>query len=119
MTYDVIALTQQMPDVRTLLDGLSAAGDDLRLDVPEHGGVIQLFDDEGGPLLSVEAPVLVQVPGEAERLLGPSAAGLRPPLWWVEARAAERQGAPELARVFADALVNKLGGVVWVAEDQP
>ncbi|XVQ12479.1 hypothetical protein ACQP1W_07950 [Spirillospora sp. CA-255316] len=113
MTFDVIVLTREMPDTVALLDGLGAAGEELRVDLPDHAGVIQLCDDIGGTLLSVEAPILIQVPGEAERLLGERAAGLAPPLWWVEVRAAEREGADELARRFAGALVQRLGGLVW------
>ncbi|MFC5744042.1 hypothetical protein [Actinomadura rugatobispora] len=113
MTFDVIVLTQKMPDTVAVLDGLGAAGDELRVDLPDHDGVIQLCDDTGGTLLSVEAPILIQVPDEAERLLGERSAGLEPPLWRVEVRAAERDGADEIARRFAEALVQRLGGMVW------
>lgn len=117
VTYDVVALIREPPDQRAVLDALGAVGEELLVDVLEHGGVIQLCDAEGGTLLSIEEPVLIQVRGEAERLLGPVAAGLDPPLWWVEARAAERDGARDRARVFAGALVAGLGGVVWDPEE--
>lgn len=88
MTKDVIALTPKMPDVGTLLAGLHAGGPDLGVATDADGAVIQLCGPGGRPLVSIEAPILVHTPGEAERLLGarpkdvPSA-----PLWWTEARA--------------------------------
>ncbi len=130
MTKDVIALTERMPDAKSVLAGLLAGGPDLRVDSTGDGAVIQLCDAEGRPLVAIEAPILVQVPGEAERLLGPAdeaseateaaeasetteASGYGPK-WWMEARATT--GVPEaerLAGAFAARLTMLLGGRVW------
>lgn len=85
MTKDMIALTPRMPDPATVLAGLLAGGPDRLLGTGAEGAVIQLCDAQGRPLVSVEAPLLIQVEGEAERLLG--AEPPRVPYWWTEARA--------------------------------
>ncbi|MBO2465253.1 hypothetical protein [Actinomadura violacea] len=116
MTYDVVALTHEPPDARTLLDALRAEGSGLEVDAPEHGNVLQVLDEDGAPLLAVEASIPIRVEGEAQRLLGPFAAGLPAPVWWTEVRAAERPAAVELADAFADALIERLGGRRWSSE---
>ncbi|WP_405921185.1 DUF6177 family protein [Streptomyces sp. NBC_00122] len=115
MTKDVIALTERMPDALSVLAGLLAGGPDLRVDTTGEGAVVQLCDAEGRPLVSIEVPLLLQVPGEAARLLGP---GAEPsgdgPAWWIEARAAV--GVPqaeELAGAFAARMTMLLGGRVY------
>ncbi|MFF3428618.1 DUF6177 family protein [Streptomyces sp. NPDC002602] len=115
MTKDVIALTERMPDALAVLAGLLAGGPDLRVETAGEGAVVQLCDAEGRPLVSIEAPLLLQVPGEAARLLGPDAepAGAGP-AWWIEARATT--GVPQaeqLAGAFAARLTMLLGGRVW------
>ncbi|MFF1450667.1 DUF6177 family protein [Streptomyces sp. NPDC058274] len=114
MTKDVIALTPKMPDLRTLLAGLYAGGPDLGVNTLADGAVIQLCAPDGRPLVSVEAPVLVQVPGEAFRLLG---SDVPVPFWWTEARAstAVAEGG-RLAGSFAGRLATVLGGAVWPPE---
>ncbi len=116
MTKDAIALTPRMPDIRTIAGALLAAGPELRLQSLADGAVIQLCDDAGRPLLSVEAPVLIDVPGETRRLLGPEA-DERTPLWWTEARAstAVPQG-ERLAAAFAGHLARHLDGTTWPPE---
>ncbi|MCZ9338255.1 hypothetical protein NGM37_10750, partial [Streptomyces sp. TRM76130] len=112
MTKDVIALTPSMPDVRTLLAGLYAGGPDLRVGTTADGAVVQLCAPDGRPLVSVEVPLLVQVPGEAARLLG----GAAPdgPVWWTEVRASTAVAeADRLAGSFAGRLTTVLGGTVW------
>ncbi|MFD5073213.1 DUF6177 family protein [Streptomyces sp. NPDC058371] len=114
MTKDVIALTPKMPDLRTLVAGLYAGGPDLGVNTLADGAVIQLCAPDGRPLVSVEAPVLVQVPGEALRLLG---SDVPVPFWWTEARAstAVAEGG-RLAGSFAGRLATVLGGTVWPPE---
>jgi hypothetical protein len=98
---------------------LAAAGEDLLVLPVADGAVLQLCDQPDGgtvrALLTVEEPVLVPVPGEVARLLGEEAASqVATPLWWLEVRAAaEPEGAVVLARRFAEALRQRLGGVVW------
>ncbi|GAA3235239.1 DUF6177 family protein [Streptomyces lavendulae] len=115
MTKDVIALTERMPDAVSVLAGLLAGGPDLRVETTGEGAVVQLCDAEGRPLVSIEVPLLLQVPGEAGRLLGPGAVPSGDgPAWWIEARAAV--GVPlaeQLAGAFAARLTMLLGGRVW------
>jgi hypothetical protein len=114
MTYDVVAVVATMPDVRAILAGMAAAGEDLLVGETADGGIIELFDESGNPIVSIEVPVLIQVAGEVERLLGVREA--RVPIWWVEARATARDGADVVARAFADELVRRLGGTVWTSD---
>ncbi|MDO0937150.1 DUF6177 family protein [Streptomyces sp. DG2A-72] len=114
MTKDVIALTPKMPDLRTLLAGLYAGGPDLGVNTLADGAVIQLCAPDGRPLVSVEAPILVQVPGETARLLDHPVDG---PVWWTEARASTAVAeAGRLAGSFAGRLATVLGGTVWPPE---
>ncbi|WP_125263289.1 DUF6177 family protein [Streptomyces alboflavus] len=114
MTKDVIALTYKMPDAPALLAGLHAGGPDLDVDTAHDGAVIQLRAAGSRPLVSVEAPLFVQVPGEAQRLLGPDAPVPDVPFWWTEARATT--AVPEtdrLAGSLCGRLSTLLGGTVW------
>ncbi|MGW2085599.1 DUF6177 family protein [Streptomyces sp. NPDC001880] len=116
MTQDVIALTPQMPDTKTLLAGLHAGGPDLRVNRTGGGSVVQLCTASGQALVSLEAPRYVQVPGEVARLLG-SAVGAESPVWWTEARATSAvEGAARLAGSVAGRLVAVHGGDVWPHE---
>ncbi|WP_028800830.1 DUF6177 family protein [Streptomyces sp. 142MFCol3.1] len=111
MTKDVIALTPKMPDTWALLAGLYAGGPGLDVSATADGAVIQLCGHGGRPLVSVEAPVLVQVPGEARRLLG---IDVPVPFWWTEARAST--AVPEAARLAGSVcgrLNALLGGTTW------
>ncbi|GGV66251.1 DUF6177 family protein [Streptomyces massasporeus] len=115
MTKDVIALTPEMPDLPTLLAGLYAGGPDLGVNTTADGAVVQLCGPDGRPLVSVEAPILVQVPGETFRLLGHTVAD--GPVWWTEARASTAVAeAARLAGSFAGRLATVLGGTVWPPE---
>ncbi|WP_327723921.1 DUF6177 family protein [Streptomyces europaeiscabiei] len=114
MTKDVIALTPKMPDTRTLLAGLFAGGPDLGLASTGDGGVLQLCTGGGRPLVSVEAPLLIHIPGEVERLLGSDVSAPPPPYWWTEARAlAAVPEAEPLADSVCGRLTTLLGGTVW------
>ncbi|MEU1001721.1 DUF6177 family protein [Streptomyces tibetensis] len=115
MTKDVIALTPKMPDLPTLLAGLYAGGPDLGLNTTADGAVVQLCAPDGRPLVSVETPILIQVPGEATRLLEHAVED--GPVWWTEARASTAVAEAErLAGSFAGRLATVLGGTVWPPE---
>lgn len=117
MTKDVIALTNQLPDARTLAAALLSGGPDLRLQTLGEGAVVQLTDDEGHPLVSIETPMLLAVPHEAQRLLGVQADQLGESVWWTEVRATvATEQAQRLAGVAAGRLVAVLGGVLWPSE---
>ncbi|MGW6023339.1 DUF6177 family protein [Streptomyces sp. NPDC055099] len=117
MTKDVIALTPKMPDINTLLAGLFAGGPGLGVDSLADGAVVQLCAPGGRPLVSVEAPLLIQVPGEAQRLLGDAVSAPDGPFWWTEARASTAvEEGERLAGSFAGRLAAVLGGTVWPPE---
>ncbi|MFF4588705.1 DUF6177 family protein [Streptomyces sp. NPDC001388] len=114
MTEDVIALTPKMPDQASLLAALHAGGPDLELTATDDGAAIHLRTAAGRPMVSVEAPLLVHVPGEAERLLGAETAAPQAPYWWTEVRAST--AAPEaepLAGSVCGRLTMLLGGTTW------
>lgn len=112
MTKDVIALTPRMPDPWAVLAGLLSGGPDKLVGTRGAGAVIQLCDAQGRPLVSVEAPLLVSVEGEAERLLGATAPPA--PYWWTEARATTGVAeAEQLAGAFATRLAALVGGSAW------
>ncbi|TQK44364.1 hypothetical protein FBY35_5867 [Streptomyces sp. SLBN-118] len=115
MTKDVIALTPRMPDTWALLAGLYAGGPDLDVTATADGAVIQLCGHGGRPVVSVEAPVLVQVPGEIARLLGTeAAAAVDTPVWWTETRASTAvPEAERLAGSVVGRLTALLGGASW------
>ncbi|MFJ9715084.1 DUF6177 family protein [Streptomyces sp. NPDC101213] len=111
MTKDVIALTPRMPDTWALLAGLYAGGPGAGVSAASEGAVLRLCAPDGRPLVSVEAPLLVQVPGEAERLLGRD---VPVPFWWTEARASGAvPGAERLAGSVCGRLALLLGGTTW------
>ncbi|GAA3827835.1 hypothetical protein GCM10022403_071300 [Streptomyces coacervatus] len=114
MTKDVIALTPKMPDTRSLLAALHAGGPDLNLTATDDSAVTQLCTAAGRPLVSIESPLLVHVPGEAERLLGPQLAAPEPPFWWTETRASTAVPEAEaLAGSVCGRLTTLLGGTSW------
>ncbi|MGI5135448.1 DUF6177 family protein [Streptomyces sp. CA-106110] len=114
MTKDVIALTPKMPDTRSLLAGLFAGGPNLGLTATGDGAILQLCTHHGRPLVSVEAPILIHVSGEAERLLGASVSAPPLPYWWTETRASTAlPEAEHLANSVCGRLTTLLGGAVW------
>ncbi|TCC07648.1 hypothetical protein [Kribbella soli] len=115
MTYDLVALVDEPPSTEDLLAGLAAAGEELGVRAVSEGAVIQLCDDEDQPLVSIELPLLIQVPGEVERMLGTAVGSVTTPAWWVEIRATARDGAREFAERYATTLINRLGGQVWTS----
>jgi hypothetical protein len=114
MSCDIVVLARNEPDVPTVVDGMLAFGEQVRARELD-GGVTHLYDSEDRLLVSIEAPVLVNVPGEVERMLGSGPIGL--PVWWVDVRAAaDPPDAERVARRFADDLSRWKGGVVWTGE---
>jgi hypothetical protein len=116
MTYDLVALVDGRPSSDDVLAGLAAAGEELGVRAVSGGAVVQLCDDDNQPLVSVELPLLIQVPGEVERMLGEAVGSVDTPAWWVEIRATAQDGARELAERYAHTLIDRLGGKVWTSE---
>jgi hypothetical protein len=119
VSYDVVALIDGRPSYQDVLAGMVAAGTDWLVRDVSDGAILQLCDPQGRPLASLEAPILIQVPGEVERLLGPELADVEIPVWWMEVRATPQDGAPELADRYAATLVERLGGRVWKPAPPP
>jgi hypothetical protein len=113
VTFDAIALCRDHPDTAAVVTALLAAGPDLLLDTVEPAGLLQLRHPDGRLLLTTEGVRLVQVPGEARRLLGITAP-VPEPGWWVESRApGHDREAEEVVRRFTRTLVQTAGGVLW------
>lgn len=111
----MVVLVRQAPDEEAVAGALVAAGEELLVTGFGDGGVLRLSEPDGGRVLvSVDAPMLVETPGELERLLGPEVAHLEPPVWWIEVRASEEpDGAEVPALRFAAELSLRLDGEVW------
>jgi len=103
------------PSSEDVLAGLAVAGEELGVRAVSGGAVIQLCGEDHLPLVSVELPLLIQVPGEVERMLGTSVGTVETPAWWVEIRATARDGAREVAEQYANTLISRLGGKVWTS----
>lgn len=116
MTYDLVALVDGRPSSDDVLAGLAAAGEELGVRAVSGGAVVQLCGEDNLPLVSIELPLLIQVPGEVERMLGTTVGTVDTPAWWVEIRATARDGAREVAQQYATTLINRLGGKVWTSE---
>lgn len=113
MTFDIVALCREQPDIAVVLAALREAGPELKVHMIEETQLIQLYHPAGRLLLTTEGARLVQVPGEARRLLGITDE-VPDPLWWVECRSpgADRD-AEQVARRFTHALVAQTGGMSW------
>lgn len=112
MTFDAVALCRDQPVPAVMLSAFLAAGEHLRVDTMDSTRLIQLrHPDDGRLLMTTEGARLIQVPGEAQRLLG---IDVPHPVWWVETRAPDHDPEAETAaRRFTHALVSALGGVAW------
>lgn len=111
MTHDAIALTRRRPEQMHLLAALMAAGPEGTVEERTDGALLRLSDTGGLPLATLETPVLLQVPGETQRLLDVPADG---PLWWTEVRAASATPeAGRLAAAMAGRVAALLDGAVW------
>lgn len=115
MTFDIVALCREQPDMAVVLAALREAGPKLKVHTIEEAQLIQLYHPDGRLLLTTEGARLVQVPGEARRLLGITDE-VPDPLWWVESRSpgADRD-AEQVARRFTHALVAQTGGISWAS----
>ncbi|GAA2615760.1 hypothetical protein SMC26_09820 [Actinomadura fulvescens] len=132
MSCDLVVLARRQPDVHAVIDGMVALGEAVHIRGGDPKPTL-LFDADRRLLVSIEDPVLVAVPGEVGRLLGPEFGARAPaPVWWVDVRVvADLPDAQRVARKFAEALVHWVGGTVypdgapeaqvrsWKATDQP
>jgi hypothetical protein len=109
MTADLVVLSQSVPDSAAILTTLAAVAPELRVDTSIES-VLQLRDEHGRLVVSVEAPSTIAVAGEAERLLGCSApSASSAPYFWTELRSIQRPG---VAAVLAQSLAAQFLGIV-------
>lgn len=112
MSSDAVAVLALAPDAAMTIAALHATVPALSVE-QQADGALHLFDEGGRRWFTAEAPVLVQVEGEDDRLLG-AGPPLPCPGWWVEVRAdAAVPGAVEAARGFARALAQLGEGGFW------
>lgn len=118
MTYNVVALTEELPHARSVIRALESAHPDFTIRGANKASVVRLRDEEGHPFVSVEMPQTVEATTDVRRLLGDAAADhLTHNTWWVEVRApANNPRALEAAHRFAATLVEHHGGHVWPSE---
>ena len=118
MTYNVVALTEELPHARSVIRALRSAHPDYTIRGAKRASVIRLRDEAGRPFVSVETPQAVEATTDVRRLLGDQAATrLTHNTWWVEVRAPA--GSPRAAKAahrFAATLVEHHGGHVWPTE---
>ncbi|GAA2590188.1 hypothetical protein SMC26_20285 [Actinomadura fulvescens] len=110
MSRDFVVLTTDHPHLPLLLERAELpSGWGLETETQVSGA--QLFDENGRMLVVIRDPFLVEVPGEAERLLG---VPVPTPVWWVEMRAtAGSTLAAEVAGHCANVMAELYGGTVW------
>ncbi|MGY1773874.1 hypothetical protein [Blastococcus sp. SYSU D00813] len=114
MSADAVAVLAAVPDEARVVAALAHAVPALSVE-QDGDGALHLSGGDGRYWFTVDAPVLVRVEGEADRLLG-SGPPVPCPGWWVEVRADPRvPGAPEAAREFARALAQLGEGTLWAS----
>lgn len=112
MTYDLVVLCEPIDDAEVIVDGMVAAGEDLKFHFnPPGAGVVQLWDESDTERVLTIEELTVTVPGEAERLLGMTDVPV--PATWVEVRAERKPHAIEAAHRCADEIARLTGGRVW------
>jgi hypothetical protein len=112
VTSDAVAVCALAPDEAMTIAALATAAPSLNVEQgPDNA--LHLYDDDGRWWCTVDPPVLVQVEGEADRLLG-SGPPVPCPGWWVECRADPAlPEAVETGRSLARALAHLGRGTVW------
>ncbi|MEU3307412.1 DUF6177 family protein [Nocardiopsis sp. NPDC006832] len=116
MSYDVVALVGGRPNEQAIVDALQYVDPELRLHVHGNTDVLQIRDQEGRLLATLEPGQEVERPDDVVRLLGEDVvAGLPETYWWVETRARPDEQGREVAHRFSDRLALRLGGAVWTS----
>lgn len=104
MSRELVVLAPERPDLTILPEFI---GDEFKM------VGLYVFDTTDHLLVRIQEPVLVSVPGEAERLLDTDVPA---PVWWVEIRAAtDPPHARLVASRCAERLADRHGGTVWSA----
>ena len=116
MSYDVVALVSGRPDEQAIVDALQDVDGELRLHWHKDTDLLQIRDENGRLLATLEPGQEVERTDDVLRLLGEDVvAGLPHSCWWVEIRARPDEQGREVAHRFADRLALRLGGAVWTS----
>ena len=116
MSYDVVALVSGRPDERAIVDALRNVDPELRLHWHGDTEVLQVRDESGRLLATLEPGREVERTDDVVRLLDENVvAGLPDSFWWMETRARPDEQGREVAHRFADRLALRLGGAVWTS----
>lgn len=116
MSYDVVALVSGRPDEQAIVDALQDVDGELRLHWHKDTDLLQVRDENGRLLATLEPGQEVERTDDVLRLLGEDVvAGLPHSCWWVEIRARPDEQGREVAHRFADRLALRLGGAVWTS----
>ena len=116
MSYDVVALVARTPDEQAIVRALQDVDPEPLLRWHADTNLLQIRDEEGRLLATIEPGQRVEHPDEVTRLLDPEiVAGLPETFWWVEVRARPDGQGREVAHRFADGLAMRLGGAVWTS----
>lgn len=122
MSRTLVALLEHPPGVPGLTRALTAAGPALRVRLAADGALIQLREETGRLVASVQAAQRLAASAEAERLMGTALPDTLPAQpWWVETRTTDaglaNPATRQAMRRFADTLVEWYGGLVWHPEE--
>lgn len=116
MSYDVVALVSGRPDEQAIVHALQDVDPELRLHWHGDTDVLQIRDENGRLLATLEPGQEVERADDVVRLLGEDVvAGLPDSYWWMETRARPDEQGREVAHRFADRLALGLGGAVWTS----
>ena len=77
MTSDIVALVRNQPDIPTVVEGMIAFGEALRMREAGHGA-LHLYDSDGRLAVSIEAPELGARPRRGRAAARPGAGGKGP-----------------------------------------
>ena len=116
LSYDVVALVAGRPDEQAMVHALQDVDPELRLHWHGNTEVLQVRDQDGRLLATLEPAREVERTDDVVRLLGEDVvAGLPESYWWVETRARPDEQGREVAHRFSDGLALRLGGAVWTS----
>ena len=116
MSYDTVALVAREPDLETVTRVLEDTAPGLWLHPHPDTALLELRDDDGALLATVEPGLAMASRQEIGRLLGQDTQDSAPdPCWWVETRARPDEAGRRVADDFAQVLVDRLGGTVWTS----
>lgn len=116
MSYDTVALVAQEPGLETVTRVLEQIVPGLWLRPHPDTALLELREEQGPLLATVEPGLAIASHQEIGRLLGAEKQDIAPdPCWWVETRARPDDAGHRVADDFARTLAELLGGTVWAS----